>query len=34
VNKRLAQLALVLRLGASFVGASSVMFRMAEARLY
>jgi hypothetical protein len=34
VSKRLAQLALVLRLGASFVGASSVMFRMAEARLY
>ena len=34
VNKRLAQLALVLRLGASFVGAASVMFRMAQARLY
>jgi uncharacterized protein DUF4386 len=34
VNKRLAQLALMLRLGASFVGASSVMLRMAEARLY
>ena len=34
VNKRLAQLALVLRLGASFVGASSVMLRMMEARLY
>lgn len=34
VNKRLAQLALVLRLGASFVGAASLMFRAAEARLY
>lgn len=34
VNKRLAQLALVLRLGASFVGAASLMFRVAEARLY
>lgn len=34
VNKRLAQLALVLRLGASFVGASSVMLRMMQARLY
>ena len=34
VNKRLAQFALVLRLGASFVGASSVMLRTMEARLY
>jgi len=34
VSKRLAQLALVLRLGASFVGASSLMFRVAQARLY
>ena len=34
VNRRLAQLALVLRLGASFVGAASLMFRVAEARLY
>jgi hypothetical protein len=34
VNKRLAQLALVLRLGASFVGAASMMFRVAQARLY
>jgi hypothetical protein len=34
VNKRLAQLALVLRLGASFVGTSSVMLRMMESRLY
>ena len=34
VNKRLAQLALALRLGASFVGASSVMLRMAVAQLY
>ena len=34
VNKRLAQLALVLRLGASFVGAASVMLRVAVARLY
>lgn len=34
VNRRLAQLALVLRLGASFVGASSIMLRTAEARLY
>lgn len=34
VNRRLAQLALVLRLGGCFVGASSVMFRMMEARLY
>ena len=34
VSKRLAQLALVLRLGASFVGAASLMFRVAQARLY
>jgi Domain of unknown function (DUF4386) len=34
VNKRLAQLALVLRLGASFVGAASLMFRFAQAWLY
>jgi hypothetical protein len=34
VNKRLAQLALVLRLGASSVGAASLMFRVAQARLY
>jgi hypothetical protein len=34
VNKRLAQLALVLRLGASFVGAASVMFRITQAGLY
>ena len=34
VNKRLAQLALVLRLGASFVGAASMMFRVAQAWLY
>jgi hypothetical protein len=34
VHRRLAQLALVLRLGASFVGAASVMLRMSEARLY
>lgn len=34
VNRRLAQLALVLRLGASFVGAASLMFRVAQARLY
>jgi hypothetical protein len=34
VNRRLAQLALGLRLDASFVGASSLMFRVAEARLY
>jgi uncharacterized protein DUF4386 len=34
VNKRLAQLALVLRLGASAVGAASLMFRVAQARLY
>lgn len=34
VSRRLAQLALVLRLGASFVGAASLMFRFAQARLY
>lgn len=32
VDRRLAQLALVLRLGASFVGASSLMFRVAQLR--
>src|SRR5438132_7325832 len=31
VNERLAQLALCLRLGASFVGAASMMFRVAQA---
>ena len=34
VDKRLAQLALCLRLGASFVGAASLTFRVANARLY
>jgi len=34
VNQRLAQLALFMRLGASFVGAASLMFRVAQARLY
>ncbi len=34
VDKRLAQLALCLRLGASFVGAASLMFRVAGAQLY
>lgn len=34
VNKRLAQLALCLRLGASFVGAASLMFRVAQAWMY
>lgn len=34
VNRRLAQLALVLRLGACFVGAASLMFRVAQARLF
>jgi hypothetical protein len=33
VDKRLAQLALLLRLGGSFVGASSMMFRVAKARV-
>ena len=34
VDKRLAQLALCLRLGASFVGAASLMFRVAQGWLY
>ena len=34
VDRRLAQLALCLRLGASFVGAASLTFRVANARLY
>ena len=34
VDRRLAQLALILRLGASFVGASSVMFRMAQSWIF
>jgi Domain of unknown function (DUF4386) len=34
VNKRLAQLALCMRLGASFVGAASLMFRVAQGWLY
>lgn len=34
VDRRLAQLALCLRLGASFVGAASLMFRVSGARLY
>ena len=34
VDKRLAQLALCLRLGASFVGGASLMFRVAQAWLY
>jgi len=34
VNKRLAQLALCLRLGASFVGGASLMWRVAMAWLY
>lgn len=34
VDKRLAQLALCLRLGASFVGAASMMFRVAGAQVY
>ena len=34
VHRRLAQLALVLRLGASFVGAASLMFRVAITRIY
>lgn len=33
VHRRLAQLALLLRLGGSFVGAASLMFRVAKARL-
>ena len=34
VNKRLAQLALGLRLGAAFLGAAGMMFRFAQARLH
>jgi len=34
VNRGLALLALVLRLGASFVGAASLMFRVAQLRVY
>lgn len=34
VHKRIAQLALILRLGGSFVGAASLMFRVAKAQLY
>jgi Domain of unknown function (DUF4386) len=34
VDKRLAQLALCLRLGTSFVGAASLMFRVAQGWLY
>ena len=34
VDKRLAQLAFVLRLGASLVGSASMMFRAAQARFY
>jgi hypothetical protein len=34
VHKRLAQLALILRLGGSFVGAACLMFRVAKAQLY
>jgi uncharacterized protein DUF4386 len=34
VHKRLAQLALILRLGGSFVGAASLMFRVAKAQAY
>jgi len=33
VHKRLAQLALILRLGGSFVGAASLMFRVAKAQV-
>jgi hypothetical protein len=33
VNRRLAQLALLLRLGGSFVGAASLMFRVAKERV-
>jgi hypothetical protein len=33
VNRRLAQLALILRLGGSFVGAASLMFRVAKAQI-
>ena len=34
MNRRLAQLALILRLGASFVGGAAMMLRTMEARLY
>jgi Domain of unknown function (DUF4386) len=34
VHKRLAQFALILRLGGSFVGAASLMFRVAKAQMY
>jgi hypothetical protein len=34
VHKRLAQLALILRLGGSFVGAASLMFRVVKAQFY
>jgi len=34
IDKRLAQLALILRLGASFVGGAAMMLRVMEARLY
>ena len=34
VHKRFAQLALILRLGGSFVGPASLMFRVAKAQLY
>ena len=34
VHPRLAQLALILRLGGSFVGAASLMFRVAKAQVY
>jgi hypothetical protein len=34
VHKRLAQLALILRLGGSFVGAASLMFRVAKTQAY
>ena len=34
VHKRLAQLALLLRLGGSFVGAASLMFRVTKAQAY
>ena len=34
VHKRLAQLALILRLGGSFVGAASLMFRVAKAQIH
>ena len=34
LDRRLAQLAFVLRLGASFVGGASLMFRVAQVRIY